>query len=342
MKFNNSKTSWLFFLGSIYLLILPACNQLFGRPDENASLIRAQSRVVHTRYVETLRNKDSLLSARYVQSGIRSVTTSSLNQPTAVTADSFRVYVLDQIPSPHLTIFDRSMSNVNIVSEPTPTFLGERFLDLSSVAVTTSGVIFISDRQQGKIFGLDRIGNLIQVIGKGGQLSYPTGLAVDSEANRLYISDKHTHSVHIFSLSGDWIQDIIGQNGVNHLSSPSAIALDATGSCYVLDSRDKRIHVYNKVGIPLNSFPIVTDIPAELVLPIGLAVDSDGHIYITDTASNDILIFDKYGSFLQRMSDAIASSEGFWSPSGIFIDKSDLIYIADRMNGRIQVFQYEK
>ena len=326
---------------ALAVLSVSGCNFILGPPDDGTSP-GPLSGPVRVRYVETLRNQASLAGEPYMQSGVASRPTSSIQRPTSIAADLFRVYVADQAQFPRLAVFDRSARTLTIYSAPTPTAFGERFVDLSSVAVTASGNIFLADAQQGKVFGLDRAGNLLLTIGKAGNLAYPTGLAVDSGRNRLYVVDKHAHAVHIYSMTGEWLQDITGDGAKKRLGSPVAMAIDAEGTCFILDLHGQRIHTFDRDGVYRSSFHIATNVPAEAVRPTGISVDSDGHLYVTDGIGNSILIFDKNGTFLQRWGAIGGQIDGFWSPGAIFIDKRDLIYIADQMNGRIQVYQYVK
>lgn len=326
------------FLPLFLLAALSGCAIILGSPDDAADVVN-----VRIRYVETLRNPSSLTGGQFLQSGILSLPTSSLQQPTSVAADAFRVYVTDQHPTPRLAIFDRTARMLKIYSAPTPTELGYRFLDLTSVAIADSGEIFIADGQQGKVFCLDREARIRLTIGQVGSLAYPSSVAVDSRRQLLYVADKHARLLRIYRMNGDWVRDVAGgRDADNRLRAPVGIALDASGTVFVLDAHDQRIHVIGNDGVWQQSFPIQTDRLGETVKPTGIALDSDGHLYVTDTFGNAILLFDGKGAFLQRWSGLGSQGEGFWMPSAIFIDSRDFIYVADRMNGRIQVYQYEK
>lgn len=317
------------------------CEVILGRDVDDLSS-GGMADAFRLRYVETLRNEASLVSEGYSIAGIRSLPTSSILQPSAVAADATRVYVTNRPPLSRLAIFDRTARSLTIISSPTPTALGEIFLDLASVAVAASGEIFVADVQQGKVFGLDREGNLLLTIGKTGSVVYPAAIAVDSVRQHVYVADKHAHAVRIFTTRGDWVRDITVTGESKRLGAPTGIALAGDGSCIVLDERYRRVHVYGPEGELLHTFRIATDVPGETTEPSGIAVDSDGHIYISDVFNNTILIFGRNGEYLRRLGRTGDQIDQFWSPGALFIDSRDVLYAADRMNGRIQVFQYEK
>ncbi|MDH4163252.1 MAG: hypothetical protein OEW15_11275 [Nitrospirota bacterium] len=353
------------------------CALLIGKPDEGD--LPDPSRPVRIRYVETLRNEASFLTERYRQSDPLAPAATSLQKPVSVSADQFRVYVVDRSPVPRLFIFDRNERSVKIISSPTPTVaVNASFMDPSAVAVAEAGDIYVADPPQGKIFGLDRAGNLVFTLGKTGSLAYPAAMAVDSRRHRLYVADKHAHKVLMYTNQRDWasietrgnqtktgviqspanpcyssdaagafttyqrVCDLGDQGTKDGLRSPVGLALDSAGNLFVLDAHRNRVHMFDSEGIFVRRFSLIADLAHPLNNPTGIAIDSDGHVYVSDGVANTILIFDQNGMYLQRWGGIGDQRDGFWSPAGIFIDNRDYLYVPDQMNGRVQVFQYEK
>lgn len=209
----------------------------------------------------------------------------------------------------------------------------------SGIAVDATGVIFVSDSQQGRVFGYDRNGRLLIEIGRAGDFSSPSGLAVDNVGNRLYVADSHARLIKVYTNTGTWLTDISGL-AITGFKSLSAVALDRGGNLYVLDGRGLRVSLYGQDGKFLRDFNVTGDAPGLSVRPKGIAVDSGGHIYITDTVNNNVLIFDQGGKLIQTWGRTGRLTGDFWTPAGIYIDDRDYIYIADQTNGRVQVFQY--
>ena len=205
-------------------------------------------------------------------------------------------------------------------------------------------LIFVADGPQGRVFGYDRSGVLLMVLGKAGEISYPAALAIDPQRNRLYVADSYAHRIKVFTTLGNPLFDIGGAGaiGVKGLRSPISIALDRAGSVYVLDSGNRRVHVYDPDGNPLRTFSVSKGVPGGPWQPKAIAVDSAGHVYAADSIHNTILVFDRDGRFLFTWGKTGSFLGDFWTPVAVFIDGSDRIYIADQTNSRIQVYQFVK
>ena len=319
---------------------MAGCTFIAGKEDSGVS--GQSDKQLRLNYVETLRNQASLRGESF-RDVVHSVSTpSSLQRPNSVFADVFRVYVTDQTQPPRVFIFDRGERTANILAIPVPPAAGSLVNPLG-IAVDAGNVIFVADAQQGKVFGYDRNGALLLILGKTGDLSYPSGVAIDRRRSRMYVADTHAHRVKAFTMLGDRLFDI-GQEGDSDqkFKSPSGIALDREGRLHVLDGQSRRVYVYGIDGAFLRKFPLSRGGVGDSNMPRGIAVDSAGHIYVTDGVNNNILIFESDGRFLMTWGRTGTLSGDFWTPLGIFIDDRDSIYIADQTNGRVQVYQFIK
>ena len=297
-------------------------------------------------YVETLRNQSSVRNENWREldpAKRAQPTVVSLDRPVSVAADAFRVYVAEAGAHPRIVVLDRGDRTATVLAVPVPPAEG-KLLQPSGIAVDANGIIFVSDSQQGRVFSYDRSGSLFISLGRYGDLSYPAGIALDKQRNRLYIADSHAHLVRVVSTMGDRLLDIGGSAAESKdIRNPIGVALDRSGNCFILDSRSKRVLVYDPDGVSLYSFPLSSrGEPADQVKPKAIAVDSDGHIYIADAVNNTILIYDRDGNHLGKWGKTGSLRGDLWSPVGIFIDERDTLYIADQMNNRIQVYQYTK
>lgn len=317
-----------------------SCAFVFGKED--SGVLSPSDKQLRLNYVETLRNQASLRGEGFRDVMLTAGTPTTLQRPNSVFADPFRVYVTDQTQPARVFIFDRGDRTANVLAVPAPPAEG-KLLNPMSIAVDSVNVIYVADAQQGRVFGYDRSGALLLSFGKTGDLTHPTGIAIDKRRNRIYIADSHAHLVKTFSTMGDSLFDIGGDgNADQRIKSPTAIALDQTGQIYVLDSNSKRVFLYNADGKFLNKFPLSRGTPGDSLRPKGIAVDSEGHVYVSDSVNNNILIFGSDGSFLMSWGKTGTLAGDFWTPQGIFIDERDTIYIADQTNGRVQVYQFIK
>ncbi len=331
-------------------ITLQACSFIAGKEDRDLSAVP----LLNLRFVETLKNQESLRGESYRELNATSSAT-SLQRPASVYADQFRVYVTDAAVTARIFIFNRSEGTVSILNLASSSVPGEeKQVTPSAVAVDISNKIFVSDARQGRVFEYDRNGKLLMVLGRPlaiasqtsiSHLGSPSALAVNNANNRIYVADSGGQQVSVFNTMGLHLFDI-GKSGRTDedFRFPVAVALDRAGNVYVVDSLRRSVHVFTPDGVFLRSFDMksAAPMPADSIKPSGIAVDSDGHIYVTDAVNNDVLIFNNDGSFLTKWGRNGRLFGDFWTPAGIFIDNNDFIYIADQTNNRIQTFQYLK
>ncbi|WP_206105479.1 InlB B-repeat-containing protein [Paenibacillus thalictri] len=132
-----------------------------------------------------------------------------------------------------------------------------------SVAIDSSGNLYISDSQNNRIRKVDVTGTISTVAGAGGA-----------------------------GYSGDG-----GIATAAQLNVPNGVAVDSSGNLYIADSRNLRIRRVDSsgtistvagTGAPGNSGDGGAAIAAKLNSPQGVAVDSGGVLYIADTTNNRI------------------------------------------------------
>lgn len=314
-----------------------SCAVIAGKEDPGGD-----GKQILLNYVETLRNQDSLRGESMRDAVVTAGTPTTLQQPNSIYADAFRVYVTDQTMPPRVFIFDRGARTARVLATPAPPADG-KLLNPTGIAVDSGNVIYVADAQQGRVFGYDLNGMLLLAFGKTGDLSYPTGIAIDKRRTRVYIADSHAHLVRAFNSIGDRLFDIGGDGPMDkRLKSPVGLALDRSGRLHVLDGQNKQVHIYDPDGRFLKRFPLTRGVPGDALKPRGIAVDSAGHIYVADSVNNNILIFGPDGTYLRTWGKTGNLAGDFWAPQGLFIDDRDRIYISDQTNGRVQVYQFQK
>lgn len=331
-----------FLLLLVWIAVGTSCAFIAGTEEEGVRRAPA----LNLRYVESLRSQESLRGNSWKEPQFGTAPATSLQQPTSVFADDFRVYVTDRYLSstisPRVFVFDRGDRTATVLVTPAPPAEG-KLLAPVSIAVDSVNVIYVADSQQGMVFGYDRNGKPLMVIGRAGELGKPTALAVDQTRERIYAADAAGHRINVLNGIGA-VLFTIGNTGNpdEDFKFPTSIALDRDGTLYVLDAQRLWVNMYDPNGRFIKRIGLKIGSQADPLKLKGIAIDSDGHVYVTDMVSNNILIFDRDGGLLQTWGRTGNLAGDFWSPAGIFIDRRDLVYIADQMNGRIQVFQYSK
>lgn len=209
----------------------------------------------------------------------------------------------------------------------------------SAAIMSPDGRVFAADGQAGRVAVFDP-GGVYQTafLMKDGR---PVGLALDRNAERLYVVDAAGHRVVVFTLAGEELFSFGGiGKAQGRFNLPLDVAVGRDGTVYVLDSRNFRVQAFDRNGVFLRAFGAVGDGPGFFANPKGIAVDSEDHIYVTDAAFNNFQIFDREGNILLFIGSLGPRPGQLHLPAGIAIDGQDRIYVADQLNGRVQVFQY--
>ena len=214
----------------------------------------------------------------------------SLNFPTGVALDAgSNLYVADN-------------GNNRVLEYNTPLTSG-----------TTADTVF----GQGGSFTSNNIGV------SADSLHSPTGVALDAASN-LYVADNVNNRVLEYNtpLTTDTTADaVFGQGGnfasgtanngglsADSLSSPGAIAVDASGNLFIADNGNNRVLEYNS--------PLTTDTTADRVF-------GQGGSFTSGTANHGGL-----------------SGDSLSQPTGVAVDRAGNLYVADENNSR--VLEYDR
>ena len=168
----------------------------------------------------------------------------------------------------------------------------------------------------------------------------PTGVAIDKNLQRVYVSDPNNNQIGIYDFAGN----TIATYSPGTLSDPNGLAVDGNGRIYIADSGNDRIVVINSDLTLAGSMGGPGPNPQNLSNPHGVAIDTFGNAYVADTGNDKIkrydssFTYDASGSFGTTGSGATGE---FNNPLGIAISQSgsNKIIVADTGNSRYQVFE---
>jgi len=233
------------------------------------------------------------------------------------------------------------------------TFNGDGKL-ATETALSAPSRIFLDGK--GNLYIAEWSGNRVRVVGSDGRVKTvagsgekgfggdggpateaefdrPNGLFVTSEGN-IYISDLGNNRIRrvgsdgiIQTIAGDGRAKYLGDGGPAteaSLNTPSGLFVDASGSIYVCDSRNKKVRKIDPSGtISTWVHGLITKGQDEkperkpLRNPNSVFVDTRGHIYISDGSMNAILRFPSDAEATQLP----VSAPGVvgYSPSGGFL-----------------------
>lgn len=262
---------------------------------------------------------------------------------------------------------------------PTPVAAGNaQIAEPLGMAIDSMGNVYFTSQEA--VFRLDKSGFVSRVAGNsrrgfGGdsglavraQLASPVGLATDVAGN-LYIADCGNHRVRRVSPAG-MISTVAGLGGPvvgqnfggdggpatsARLSCPTGLAVDNTGSLFIVDSGNERIRkvapngqMSTIAGTGVRGFsgdggPATN---AQLSGPKGIAVDQENNIYVTDRSNGRIRKISPVGiintiagdgSFGYSGDGGPAINAAFNFPSGLALDAAGNLYVTDFENSRVR------
>ena len=214
-------------------------------------------------------------------------------------------------------------------------------------------VDIVVDKEQ-NIYVADQAKSLISVFNKDFSPSHTIGgkigfkrmekMAVDSQANALYVSDSVLNKVFAFNTEGNLLFEIGSGDAPpdSRLKSPHGITVDRdNGDIYVADTGNAQIKIYDKSGQFLKILELKSPEASPLKVPWDVAFDSLGYLHIIDQRLAAIITFTKEGKLLFSTMARFRTNHmmGFNRPTDIHIDANDQVFVTDLLNNRISLWQ---
>lgn len=290
-----------------------------------------------------------------------------LNEPYSVAVDSSgNLYIADTLNS-----VIRMVTPAGII---TTVATGAQLSSPWGIAVDGSGNLFIADSGHGRVRKVSTLGVITTVAGLDGngtasgdggpaidaQLSFPSGVAVDSAGN-LYIADSGNARIRRVSSNGI-ITTVAGGGSASpgdggqatsaELYEIAGVAVDSANDLYIAEAYGVRkvsltgiISTVAGSALPANS--------GQLSNPGGVAVDGAGDVYIADTgnvaagltadnlvreisADGTMTTVAGNGSTAYTGDGGPAANAGLDNPGSVAVDCVGNLYIADTGHSRIR------
>jgi DNA-binding beta-propeller fold protein YncE len=214
-----------------------------------------------------------------------------------------------------------------------------------------------------------------------GEFDLPSGLALDTVTNYLYIADTNNNRIQIIDVDGNcdsnddeylandvcFVDEFGGSgNGEGEFDLPSGLALHTDNNfLYVADSDNNQIQIIDVDGncsgnveladniCFVDEFGGTGDEKGEFKSPSGLTLDvSNDLLYIADTDNERIQIIDVDGncSGSEELTDDVCFEDEYGEvgnddgefdvPTALVLNTGDdLLYVADTDNNRIQILE---
>ena len=278
----------------------------------------------------------------------------SFNAPQGVTVDATgNVYVADSYNNKIRKITAAGVVSTFVLRYYSPDNTSPDMYYPRSVAVDAAGNVYVADMYNNRIIkitpefsvttlagGNNGISGDTNGTGKAARFNNPAGIAIDA-AGKVYVADSGNTIIRkidaagvVTSLAGSSrYRTTDGTGSAASFSTPSDVAVDATGNVYVADGLNK-IRKITAAGV-------VTTL-AEIGINC-VAVDAAGNVYVADFYNNKIIkitdagiVTTLAGSGLQGATDGIGTAASFNYPSGLAIDAAGNVYVADGRNYKIR------
>lgn len=307
----------------------------------------------------------------------------AFNQPSAVAIDAFNnVYVADTG-----NYLIRKITPTGVVTTIAGT-LGSSgstdgdgsvatFTDLQGIVVSVDGkTLYVNDQHRVRALQFNPGTTTYTVstyvgapVGNAFSIGHAIGLAMGS-SNKLFLSDRDSDTIQQVTNTGGTVANstyagvsppssetplpgyVEGVQTAARFSSPSGLALDASGNLLVADQANSLVRKVSPTGITsamagLASTPGIANGPgpsARLSAPNGLATDNSGNTYIVDSTANTVRVISPAGivSTLAGTANVTGSADGtgtaatFNNPNGVAVDGSGNLYVTDTGNSTIR------
>jgi len=248
------------------------------------------------------------------------------------------------------------------------TKLQASFSDPTQIAIDGQGYFYIADRQNNSIRRMSPSGVVTTIAGTRAlgfsnttgaiTFDFPTGIAVNSAGNYLYIADENNNAIRLLTdqamastVAGNGSAGFVNANGTAALfNEPTGVALDSAGNLYVADNANNVIRKISSSGdvttLAGSGAPGAVDATgtaASFNQPIALCVDPSGNVYVADQGNNKIrkitpqgVVSTLAGNGTAGLQDGKFAASELKQPGGITMDKSGNLYVGDTGNNVIR------
>ena len=219
---------------------------------------------------------------------------------------------------------------------------GRSFQRLTSVAYDRSrNEIVIVDSGADRVYALDRRGEFTNILGRGGELREPVGVAVDGKG-AIYISERNAPKIKIFErepgrVAGTFTELVLPVDA-DEAVSPGKVTIGSAGTIFVVEEKNGWIFVFDSERNFLYRMGRKGKDGKAFHSLIDLACDSRGIVYSASRGLDPLNEFDKRGQFVQSVSDPRADMEEVIHPVGIAADSRNHLWVLDGTRESISIY----
>ncbi len=166
--------------------------------------------------------------------------------------------------------------------------------------------------------------------------------AASSPAGDIYVSDRQTATIQVYSREGALLREIGSPFGADNWQ-PIGLGFDTSGNLYVTDVTPgmHRVVVLDPAGRLLRQFGKEGNEPGAFSFPNAVAVDDAGQVYVADSNNARVQVFDPVGNLLTVLSGSAAG--GLALPRGLAIDaQRHLLFVVDTLGQAVAMFDLSR
>ncbi|TXG76862.1 hypothetical protein E6P97_02735 [Patescibacteria group bacterium] len=281
------------------------------------------------------------------------------SMPFGVSTDQEgNIYVLDTFED-NLQIFNQQgqfvdkWQGVCEYEDEEETILVDGAICSPRIVAIDNSVVYIANRDAGKVFKYDLSGTYLGSIGSGWGCDYDDamtddsfcgigGIDFDSNGN-LYITDISNHRVKHVRPDGTTLS-IWGIEGCSYndtvtadsLCEPNGVAVDSNNNVYIVDSGNYRLQKFSSSGNHIVQWGEQGSGAGQFDSGTYIAIDGLDMLY-ADNGSDQIHKFTSDGDFVRTFGGYGTGDGQFSGINGLYSDGTTL-YVVDSSNNRVQMF----
>lgn len=299
-----------------------------------------------------------------------------LSRPRSVAVTGSGGLVIADTRNHRIRAVDSAGTITTIAGTGVPGFSGDfqpgpsaRLESPDHLAIDSSGNIYFADTSGRRVRRITASGFIRTVAGTGesgdtgdggsalsATFSNISGLAVDADG-RVYVSDASAHRIRRFvaggsieAFAGTGVSGFSGDQGPAigaEMKSPGPLAVDSTGTLYLVDSGNRRLRSVTSDGV-IKTVADSDTCCAFLPRANGLAIDTDGNIFLSESGiggRSSVYKLETDGRIWPLVSSFNPGFEGDGGPAslaelnevrGLAVDAMGNVFLADMLNHRIR------
>jgi DNA-binding beta-propeller fold protein YncE len=214
-----------------------------------------------------------------------------------------------------------------------------RLIRPTAAVVTSDQVLYVADPGSKVVHRYDINAKSYKMMQLDGNESFrsPIALAIDPADDRVYVSDSALDRVYVIDKQSDRVTPFPTSI---ELEQPTGLAFDSQrGHLYVVNTRQHRIHAFNRHGELQFTFGSRGSGEAQFNYPTQVWCDpTTGEVWVTDSLNFRVQRFTHNGQFISTFAGVGDATGNLPRPKGVATDKSGHVYIVDALLNTLQIF----